>query len=47
MFSWVDFPLNIFKGTKSEKRTKPSEVLQMLALNVFALNTNKTKIFET
>ena len=41
-FLGLTFPLSIFQGTKSEKLTKPSEVVQMLALKVFVLNTNKT-----
>ena len=34
VFSWVDFFLSTFWGTKSEKLTKPSEVFQMLAQTV-------------
>ena len=44
VFSWVDFFVNIFQGTKSEKLTKPSEVFQMLARTVFTLDTSKTNI---
>ena len=46
VFSWVHFSPQYILGHKV-RETKPSEVLQMLALKVFALNANKTNIFET
>ena len=38
-FHALIFSLSIFQDTKSEKFTKPSDVLQMLAQKVFRLDT--------
>ena len=43
-FHGLIFPLSIVLSARSEKLTKPGDVLQMLALKVFRLDANKIKM---